>query len=270
MCSLTTPEGYSSGIDQPPNSANFAPSATCRSCSGRRRRSGRRGRLLAPWREPTAADGAAARADAAAGYPAPVTSYTPAQRQPRQDPRRRRRRRRASRTARARSCAPAARTSPTAYGRKLRPLLATLGVTGKAGEVAQGADRRAPSPRRCWCWSGSARPATRRRDAPYAGPPASRPAPSPTPPSVALALPAGRPRAGPRRRPRATLLGGYTFTAYKQADSKDRHAPPATVVVLSRDRPARQEAVAAFEDAQVVARGRRRPPATGSTPRPTT
>ena len=34
VCSLTTPEGYSSGIDQPPNSANFAPSATCRSWSG--------------------------------------------------------------------------------------------------------------------------------------------------------------------------------------------------------------------------------------------
>ncbi len=34
VCSLTTPEGYSSGIDQPPNSANFAPSASCRSWSG--------------------------------------------------------------------------------------------------------------------------------------------------------------------------------------------------------------------------------------------
>ena len=34
VCSLTTPEGYSSGIDQPPNSANFAPRAACRSCSG--------------------------------------------------------------------------------------------------------------------------------------------------------------------------------------------------------------------------------------------
>src|ERR1700761_8761716 len=34
VCSLTTPVGYSSGIDQPPNSANFAPSATCRSWRG--------------------------------------------------------------------------------------------------------------------------------------------------------------------------------------------------------------------------------------------
>ena len=33
-CSLSTPAGYSSGISQPPNSANFAPSATWRSWSG--------------------------------------------------------------------------------------------------------------------------------------------------------------------------------------------------------------------------------------------
>ena len=34
VCSFTTPEEYSNGMLQPPNSANFAPSATCRSCSG--------------------------------------------------------------------------------------------------------------------------------------------------------------------------------------------------------------------------------------------
>src|SRR3954454_1941677 len=34
VCSWTTPEGYSSGIDQPPNSASLAPRATCRSCRG--------------------------------------------------------------------------------------------------------------------------------------------------------------------------------------------------------------------------------------------
>ena len=53
VCSLTTPEGYSSGIDQPPKSANFAPSATCRSCSGDvSRRSVRRrdrARSQRPW-----------------------------------------------------------------------------------------------------------------------------------------------------------------------------------------------------------------------------
>src|SRR5688500_7665542 len=34
VCSLITPEGYSSGIDQPPNSASLAPSASWRSWSG--------------------------------------------------------------------------------------------------------------------------------------------------------------------------------------------------------------------------------------------
>src|SRR3954454_309429 len=34
VCSFTTPVGYSSGIDQPAKSANFAPSSTCRSWSG--------------------------------------------------------------------------------------------------------------------------------------------------------------------------------------------------------------------------------------------
>src|SRR4051794_1419776 len=42
VCSLTTPPpAYSSGIDQPPNSASLAPSATCRSCSGEVRRAAR-------------------------------------------------------------------------------------------------------------------------------------------------------------------------------------------------------------------------------------
>src|SRR5215210_8365392 len=34
-CSVSTPApAYSRGIDQPPNAANFAPAALCRSCSG--------------------------------------------------------------------------------------------------------------------------------------------------------------------------------------------------------------------------------------------
>src|SRR6478752_10662661 len=39
VCSLTTPEEYSSGIDQPPKAENFAPSASCRSWRGERSRS---------------------------------------------------------------------------------------------------------------------------------------------------------------------------------------------------------------------------------------
>ena len=35
VCSLTTPVGYSSGIDHPPNSANFAPRALVTVVEGR-------------------------------------------------------------------------------------------------------------------------------------------------------------------------------------------------------------------------------------------
>ncbi len=50
VCSATVPAGYSSGMVQPPNSANFAPSAACRSWSGRLTDVG-----LAHGAEPTAA-----------------------------------------------------------------------------------------------------------------------------------------------------------------------------------------------------------------------
>ena len=103
VCSLTTPEGYSSGIDQPPNSANFAPSATWRSCSG----DCLQGRVR-PWREPTAALG-----DRGLTYPAAGDDDVhAAQRQPRQDPSRRRGRRRRSPPTRGPSLAARAPTSP--------------------------------------------------------------------------------------------------------------------------------------------------------------
>jgi leucyl aminopeptidase len=68
---------------------------------------------------------------------------------------------------------------------------------------------------------------------------------------VALALPGGTPELV-RAATEGFALGGYTYTAYKKA-SKDRPEPPGTVTVLS---PAgrKQEVVAAFELAQVVAR----------------
>ncbi len=53
-----------------------------------------------------------------------MTTLPPAQRQPRQDPRRRRRRRGRRRRQGRRARAAAPTTSPTAYGRQLRPLLA--------------------------------------------------------------------------------------------------------------------------------------------------
>src|SRR4051794_5082155 len=66
VCSLTTPDpAYSSGIDQPPNSASFAPSATCRS-----------------WRGEVCSDelGPAASGEAlmAANLPQPVVAAAPA------------------------------------------------------------------------------------------------------------------------------------------------------------------------------------------------
>ena len=36
-CSATVPDGYASGISQPPKGTSFAPSATCASCSGETR-----------------------------------------------------------------------------------------------------------------------------------------------------------------------------------------------------------------------------------------
>ncbi|WP_435741626.1 leucyl aminopeptidase [Nocardioides sp. SYSU DS0663] len=131
-----------------------------------------------------------------------------------------------------------------AYGRKLRPLLATLGVTGKAGEVVK-----APtagvigSPLLVLVGLGKeATPAAVRRAAGAAARSATNAA------SVALGLPAGTPELV-RAVVEGHRLGGYAFTAYKK-ESKD--SAPAEVVVLS---PAarRKDATAAFEEAQVVA-----------------
>ena len=177
VCSLTTPEGYSSGMHQPPNSANFAPSATCRSCSGDCEEVGHGANLTqtgdrSPWLE-------------CAGDVVP-----PAQREPRQDPFRRRRGR--SRAVRARTCGspPVREDVAEAYGRKLRPLLSTLGFTGKPGEVVKvptgGRDLLA----RCWSSSASGDdPGT----SPYAARPASRRGRSATPPRSRSRCPPTRP-----------------------------------------------------------------------------
>ena len=128
VCSLTTPEEYSSGIDQPPKSANFAPSATCRSCrgdvSGEVSAAGSVPSMLGTYRD----------------YPAPVSTYTL----------------RAANPAKTRcdavvvgvvqggkgsggglTVAPGGEDVAKAYGRAFRPLLASLGVTGKPGEVTK-------------------------------------------------------------------------------------------------------------------------------------
>ncbi len=133
----------------------------------------------------------------------------------------------------------------SAYGRKLRPLLATLGVKGAAGEVV-----RVPttgmlaSP--LLVLVGLGREATSASVRRAAGA-AARAVPNAT--SVALALPADTPELV-RAVTEGHLLGGYAFTAYK---SPAETSGPSDVIVLS---PAarRKEAIAAFADAQVVAR----------------
>ena len=102
---------------------------------------------------PTAATAAPTR-----GYPAPVTYATRcASAQPRQDPGRRRGRRAWSRTAkgvRARRRRRGRRRRRTAASS--RPLLSTLGFTGKAGEVAKVPTGGRDHVARCWSWSASA------------------------------------------------------------------------------------------------------------------
>src|SRR6478752_567182 len=151
VCSLITPApAYSSGIDQPPNSANFAPSATCRSCNGEVSRS-----LVGS--EPVMAPNLAQlrpRADGRGAAPTTVQASLRAEG---------RRRRRSPvrlttytlsngapektkadavaigvvRTAKGLRAAPGGEGVSSAYGRKFAPLLSTLGFTGKAGEVTR-------------------------------------------------------------------------------------------------------------------------------------
>jgi len=130
-----------------------------------------------------------------------------------------------------------------AYGRKLAPLLATLGLTGKAGEVAKVPTSGAiASPLLVLVGLGTdADPDAVRRAAGVAARAVTNSA------SVAVALPADS-----ADLVRAVIegyrLGGYTFTRYKSGGSP---TAPAEIVVLS---PAarRKEAVAAFDDAQHV------------------
>jgi leucyl aminopeptidase len=133
-----------------------------------------------------------------------------------------------------------------AYGRKLRPLLSSLGVTGKAGEVA-----RIPThgtlnaPLLVLVGLGSEPDAVAvRRAAGVAG----RSVPNAA--SVAVALPAGTPELVAAVT-EGHLLGGYAFTRHKTAAEPDTST--SDVAVLS---PAarRKEVASAFERAQVVAR----------------
>ena len=140
-----------------------------------------------------------------------------------------------------------------AYGRKLRPLLVTLGATGKPGEVVRvpGGDVTnaglvvfvglgAPGP------DGEVPPQAVRRAAGQAARAVTNAA------SVALALPAGSPEQL-RAVVEGYALGGYTFTTYKKSTKDDdAQAHPGEVVVLCPGA-RRAEMQTVVEEAQVVA-----------------
>jgi leucyl aminopeptidase len=131
----------------------------------------------------------------------------------------------------------------TAYGRRLAPLLASLGLSGKPGEVAKvPTSGSIASPLLVLVGLGAdPGPLSVRRAAGAAARAVTNSA------SVALALPAETPE-----MVRAVLegyrLGGYTFTRYKSSASP---SAPAELVVLS---PAarRKESIAAFDEGQLV------------------
>lgn len=135
-----------------------------------------------------------------------------------------------------------------AYGRRLRPLLSTLGFTGKAGEsVKVPTAGTIKSPLLVLVGLGEEEkltPVAVRRAAGVGARSVSNAA------SVAIGLPAETPELV-RAVTEGYQLGGYSFTDYKK-DSRPERTDPAEVVVLS---PAarQQEAVTAFERAQLVA-----------------
>jgi len=141
--------------------------------------------------------------------------------------------------------APGAEDVAEAYGRRLRPLLATLGVTGRAGEVARvpAGDALRTSLLVLVGLGGAVTTDAVRRAAGVA----ARSVPNAS--AVALALPADTPELVDAVT-QGHLLGGYRFTRYKSSPGEDSR--PGDVVVLS---PAARTADAkgAFERAQVVA-----------------
>ena len=216
VCSLTTPAVYSSGIDQPPNSANFAPRATWRSCNGELRQAG----VAAHGTEPTAAP----VGGPGLAYPASVTTYNLRNASPAKT--------RADAVVvgivqhdKGPRVAPGGEDVAKAYGRKFQPLLATLGVTGKAGEIAKvPTGGTLNSPLLILAGLGKQADATSVRRAAGA---AARAATNAA--SVAVALPADTPELV-RSVTEGYLLGGYTFTTYKKDTKSDAAG---TVTVLS-------------------------------------
>ena len=130
--------------------------------------------------------------------------------------------------------APGGEDVAKAYGRTLRPLLASLGVTGKAGEVTKvPTGKQLSSPVLVLVGLGrlgkgeAPSPAVVRRAAGAAARGVTNAA------SVAIALPAGSPELV-RAVTEGFVLGGYTFTTYKKkADDDSKTGQPGEVVVFS-------------------------------------
>jgi leucyl aminopeptidase len=150
-------------------------------------------------------------------------------------------------TAKGVELAPGADEVAQAYGRKLRPLLATLGVKGKAGEVVKVPTSGALTTSMLVLvgLGKQVTPTAVRRAAGAAARAGTNAA------SVTIALPADTPELV-RAVVEGHLLGGYTFTTYKK-DSTSEADGAGEVVVLSPGA-RRKEMVEAFETAQVVAR----------------
>ncbi|HYG91979.1 MAG TPA: leucyl aminopeptidase [Nocardioides sp.] len=140
--------------------------------------------------------------------------------------------------------APGGEDVASAYGRLLAPLLATLGLSGRAGEVAKvPTSGRIGSPLLVLVGLGSEPdPDAVRRAAGNAARAVTNAA------SVALALPADEP-ALVRAVVEGYRLGGYTYTAYKSGRSAG--SVPAEIVVLT-PLARRKDVLAVVEDAQLV------------------
>ncbi len=150
------------------------------------------------------------------------------------------------------SVAPGGEEVAKAYGRTFRPLLASLGITGKLGEVSKvPTGKKLGSPLLVIVGLGKLV-----KDEPpsatvvrQAAGSAARAVTNAA--SVAIALPADSVELV-RAVTEGFLLGGYTFTTYKKQRDDAEQAHPGEVVVLSQS--ARQKNfVRAFEDAQLVA-----------------
>ena len=134
-----------------------------------------------------------------------------------------------------------------AYGRRTQGMLASLGVTGKAGEVVRipAGDALSAQLLVLVGLGDAATPVAVRRAAGAA----ARAVPNST--SVALALPSATADLV-RAVTEGVVLGGYAFTTYKSSAKSGDAPTPADVIVLS-PLAKQADAVAAFEEAQTLA-----------------